>query len=393
MIMKRYITFFILLLLSVGIYAQDLSFLAQPADALVCENGNQLLSFETDTADYHGAEMIFHWFEYSEGQWNIVGNDAIHTVNSNQLMLAGVPESFDQNAYYCEISIADDTYISDTAVLTVQSIPNIDFLIDETTTCFGDLTTFNNSSPDSARIVSWEWSFDDPSNASLSPSRDAVFIFGAPTRYNVELTGTDSNGCQGSVSKEVKIHEVPTPEILGADIACSYQQNVLFSTDPGYSGYSWELQGDTDYLDIDETTINASAVILNCLQVETPRQYDLMLTVTDDNGCNGVAHHAFLLSTYQSPAQGQLIQKPENSKMLVCLVDDPGAKTYTWNITDRDSGELIDDWDTTDNFIILKEDVDTSRFDYSVEVKNTNENSCSSTFYLTDLKEFHTPQK
>ena len=390
--MKRYITFIILLLVSSGMYAQDLSFLAHPADAIVCENGNQLLSFETDTADYYGAEMIYHWFEYSEGQWNIVGNDAIHTLNSNQLMLTGVPESYNQNAYYCEIIIAEDSYISDTATLTVNPLPEVDFSVDETTTCFGDLATFNNNSPDITNIVSWQWTFNDPLNQSVSPSPDAVFVFGAPDSYNVELTGTDINGCQGSGSKEVKIHDIPTPSIYGADIACSYQENVLFQTDQGYSGYSWNLTGDTDYLDIDESTINTSDVILNCLQVEIPRQYEILITVTDDNGCNGMAQHAFLLSTYQSPAQGQLIQKPENSKMLVCLVDDPEMKTYTWYITDKDSGELIDDWYTTDNFIILKDGVDTSRFNYSVEVKNTNENSCSSTFYLSDLKEFHTPQ-
>ena len=347
-------------------------------------NSSHYFFIETDTAGFSGAEVVYLWFEDSGAGWQQVTSDANHYPDGALLKLVNIPEGFHGNSYYCEVQINTHSFTSETAILSVNVAQPVNFEAERF--CFGDVTTFANTTEEPETFDSWHWQFNDLSNPDSVLTKDAAHIFSVSGRYNVLLSGVDLNGCRSNISKEIKINQTPEPTILGPDIACSFQQNVKFDCKNNYAAYQWSIIGDEGYMTVVEETATTSIVTINCIQAFVPLQFDIALNVIDENGCETSVTKEFLMLKYKSPEKGNLIQKPNNSKMLVCLLEDSQEKLFNWFIVEKGTTNIVETFTTTDNFIVLDDEIDTTTFEYGVEVIDPTENNCSSSFYLNDEK-------
>ncbi len=97
----------------------------------------------------------------------------------------------------------------------------------------------------------------------------------------VSVIVTDNNGCIGDTVFSVAQYDTPQPQILGADAFCS-GDSVLLQTDAAFSAYAWS-----------EGSSQASIVV---------RQGgSYAITVTDDQGCRGVADINLIENTLPQP--------------------------------------------------------------------------------------------
>jgi gliding motility-associated-like protein len=73
--------------------------------------------------------------------------------------------------------------------------------------CFGDLTRFyDKSTSEQCAIIKYEWNFG---NNIISNVKNPTYTYESIGNYNVSLTLTSDNGCTGTTTKQITIHDVP----------------------------------------------------------------------------------------------------------------------------------------------------------------------------------------
>jgi len=381
--MKKITTLFIILMISGLSFGQQLYFQHHPESAIVCENSTHEFHVLTDTAGFQGAAMGYSWFFNETGTWVEVATGEHYVINGSVLKLLSIPLAFDAVQYRCVVSIGETTFESNPAILTVNPSPVLAF--EHANHCFGDVTQFVNTTNENTLFQSWHWDFGDESCPDSSLLANSVHYFCNPGDYTVKLTGVDVNGCSSTATQAVEILDLPKPWIEGPEIACSFQQNIKFFSSGAFVDYNWALVGDDTPCTF--SSGNTFEVLLDCDKTYSPEQFEVELTVTDDQGCSAVERSEFLILTYQSPQNGKLIQKPDNSQMLVCLLENPENMAYKWAVTVKGHPEdTITKYSTDVNFLLLTNPVNTVEFEYGVKVINTAENNCSSSFYLNEDK-------
>lgn len=124
------------------------------------------------------------------------------------------------------------------ATLTIHPAPLPGFFAD--TICIGDSTNFTDtSSIVSGSIIIWSWNFGDGSNSSLQHPAHAFANAGT---YNVSLGLVSDNGCVDSVSKVIKVLDLPNPLF---SVISNLNGVVEFAAVDTTSGsYYWDF-GDT----------------------------------------------------------------------------------------------------------------------------------------------------
>lgn len=378
--MKTYFWIILTLLISNHLNAQQLVFTHQPASQSVCEASDQMFSLQTDTVGFEGEQMVYTWLLFNTQNWMEVDPADPHfEIADSSLYVLNIPLSMDSYLFSCVITIGGYEFYSDTATLVVNPNPTVDFEYDGH--CFGEKTAFINTTPDLNNFEAWHWQFGDENCSDSSLFANANHYYCAPGEYNVTLKGLDQKGCEGEIEKIIEIFDVSPPVIEGPDIACSYQENIRFFADNDYSGYRWSLEG--LQLPCTLQTDSTFDVLLDCELTELPLQFDVQLEVTDQLGCKRDTMKEFLVLTYRSPENGVLIRKPENSNLLICLLDDTTNMVFNWARTLKTNpSDTLEKYNTHNNYVLFMENIDLSLYDYSVEVINTAENYCSSTFYL-----------
>ena len=116
-------------------------------------------------------------------------------------------------------------------------------------------------------FVSYLWSTDD--------TEQAIQV-NMPGTYSV--TVTDENGCQGSVATDVSENEAPTVQISGDLSFCEGNTTELSAGD--FASYEWSDGSETARITVSEAGPYG-------------------VTITDDNGCAGVA--SVEVSTFSPP--------------------------------------------------------------------------------------------
>jgi len=378
--MKTYFWIILTLLISNQLGAQQLVFTHQPASQSVCEASDQMFSIQTDTVGFEGEQMVYTWMLFNTQNWiEVDPADPHFEIEDSSLYVLSIPLSMDNYLFSCVITIGDYEYNSDTATLLVNPNPTVDF--EYNGHCFGEKTSFINKTDDLSDFESWHWDFGDNICSDSSLFVNANHYYCAPGEYNVILEGVDKNGCRGEIVKLIEIFDVNPPEIEGPDIACSYQENIRFFSDNNYSGYQWSLKG--LQLPCTLQTDTTFDVLLECELAENPSQFNVQLEVTDQRGCKTHTMKEFLVLTFRSPENGVVLRKPINSNLLICLLDDTTNMIYKWAKTLKaNPSDTLEKYNTHNNYALFKENIDLSLYDYSVEVINTAENYCSSTFYL-----------
>jgi PKD repeat protein len=158
--------------------------------------------------------------------------------------------------------------------------PDADFEVQ----CSGLTCAFTDrSDDDDGSVVSWDWDFGDGSGSS---NRSPSHTYGAAGRYTVTLTVRDDDGAQDARSREANA-EAPAPnkapdaefEVHCAGLTCSF---IDKSKDDDGTIVAWQWSfGD-----------GASSTERNPVhQYAGSGKYDVLLTVTDNDGAAGAKSH------------------------------------------------------------------------------------------------------
>ena len=143
---------------------------------------------------------------------------------------------------------------TDEVTVTVNPLPTVTASASPSVICEGASVSLSASG-----AATYLWSNGMPGTPiSVTPD--------SSTTYHV--TGTDVNGCIGTDSVSVTVHEVARIVIAGNNRICMGDSTVL-STEAGYSSYLWSPTGDTTSSITVKPTVSTSYSV----------------TATDSNGC------------------------------------------------------------------------------------------------------------
>jgi len=188
---------------------------------------NQLVQFH-DLSQTNGGGIITTWL------WNF--GDPVSGVN-NTSSSSGPSHLFTvAGSYFVTLTVTNSHGCINTITLpvTINTDPVATFSV--TTVCEGNATLFANLSiPNATGIVSYSWTFGD---GGTSSQQSPWHTYTASGFYNTTLTIVNTNGCMGTITKQVAVN--PKPVAGFAFSAASCIGNPVTFTDLSFipSGFS-----------------------------------------------------------------------------------------------------------------------------------------------------------
>jgi gliding motility-associated-like protein len=197
------------------------------------------------------------------------------------------------------IRVTDAVGCQTSRSVRVQSGLLVDFTHDIVCTSqavqFTDLTTSLTAVPSSQ--WTWSWNFGDPASgaANTSTLQNPTHVYATANDYNVTLTVNDGQGCQGTVTKRVRICGYPQPDFRKLD-SCQAPKPLFFA-DYTRTQRCGILYYDVDYGDGNAQHVPMPQVVFSPpyipvqgvpLFVNTygaPGTYNVTLTATGENNC------------------------------------------------------------------------------------------------------------
>ena len=155
---------------------------------------------------------------------------------------------------------------------------------------------------------------------------DDSLVVGTAGTYSV--TVTDAIGCEAETSIAVAEFNLPEPSIVGETAFCEGASTTL-SADAAYTSYAWSIGNATTS------------------QISVSTAESVSLTVTDSNGCVGVANTSTLINPLPIPViVGDLDFCPEGNTTLSTTEN---YASYSWSTGSTSDSTLVD----TDELVSL----------------------------------------
>ncbi|HLV41374.1 MAG TPA: PKD domain-containing protein [Brumimicrobium sp.] len=224
-----------------------------------------------------------------------------------------------QNLYGCADTIVQE--------ITIDPAPSPDFLSDKV--CFGDLTTFSNSSSiNSGTIDSYEWIFGE--NEGTSSVDKPLYEF---TTYEeshpVTLIVTSDKGCSDTITKTVDLLPIVDFEIdFGDQFGCApitlVFDNHSIITGATIFNYEWDFG--------DGSTSFQKSPVHTFLK---PGNYPVSLTVVTSTDCKIVLTDGLDLEVFPSPTAGFDVNPPITSvsEAFIKITDESqGATLWEYDL-------------------------------------------------------------
>lgn len=165
-----------------------------------------------------------------------------------------------------------------TREIVIDPLPEVDF--NYTSACIGQPVAFEDmtqiTGPD--EIISWHWTFGEITTAAL---QNPSIIFSAPGDVPVSLTVTSAKGCTSSITKIVRVNDMPEAAFsagntIGAPpLAIDFQNNST-----GAISYQW-LFGDP--------MKNSSTLAAPSFKFNQIGDYKVRLIAMNEAGCTDTA--------------------------------------------------------------------------------------------------------
>lgn len=144
--------------------------------------------------------------------------------------------------------------------ITVFALPMVDFTTTMSQGCVPLEVTFTDASVGiDGAITDWLWGLGGSCGTSNSPV--VTCNYSLADQYSINLTVTDENGCQNTITKPNLVSVSPAPEVMvSADntFGCTVPHFVNFSNDnpdPNIS-YSWDFGNGDTFEGVDPPTIS-----------------------------------------------------------------------------------------------------------------------------------------
>ena len=208
-----------------------------------------------------------------------------------------------------QVKLFDGLTFIDSITIRVFSNPNADFNGSPQSGCIGLNVSFTDLSigTGTANIVTWEWDFGDGgTDATNNP--DPNYTYTLAGSFAVSLKILDSNGCESSTTKPGYIStSIPPTAILthtpSPAVACNPPLDVNFSAASSFTNsttgggltYSW------DFGDLTSSTL----VVPPTKTYANNGIYNVVLEVTDNNGCTSSANTTVSIDNPQASFEAQ----------------------------------------------------------------------------------------
>ena len=308
--------------------AQSEQLIANDDNAIVSVNSINNPIFVLDNDE--GYDRIESTTDPENGIVNLEESHLIYTPDSN---------FYGEDSFSYIISDGAGDTASASVYITVNSLPNADFIATPDLVFLGDSISFDGSSSSDldGTITKYKWTFDD---GNTKTGEAVSHKYTEEGYYNVKLTVTDNNGGTSSASINVAVVASDNPPI--ADASGPYfgyiNEPITFngsnSTGDGeIISHEWDFgDGNTS----DQPITNHSYA--------TPGNYTVTLEVTDDGGKTGKDTTFALIISENRP--------PNKPKVEVLPVDNI-ENEYTFTAASEDpDGDMIHyvfDWDDGTN--------------------------------------------
>ena len=142
------------------------------------------------------------------GWWQTTGDGTFSPNDSSALAfyIHGVNDEANGSLqiYFQTIDNGGCNALYDTLDLVIVPTPTPDFSFTES--CFGNSTSFVNSSSSIDPIVGYSWNFE---LGGTSTQTDPTYTFVTPGPHNVQMIVTSANGCQDTLTQVVNAHYLP----------------------------------------------------------------------------------------------------------------------------------------------------------------------------------------
>lgn len=226
------------------------------------------------------------------------------------------------------------------AYFTIYNYASPEAEFSHSTVCIGSETSFSDLSTiptgGAGGIISWSWDFDDPVSGTLNHSntQNPSHQFSTPGFYNVELTVTGYNGCIDVITHQVLVRALPVVEFEAADV-CDGKTMVFTDQSTANSGiqsWLWDFGGGMTS-NLQNPTFAFSG----------PGTYNVLLIVTDANGCQNSRERTVLVHPNPIADFGfrQHCFFSEAQFFSAASLNDPLGTTideHSWNFGDPASG-------------------------------------------------------
>ncbi len=157
-------------------------------------------------------------------------------------------------------------------LVKINEVDGLTISTNKTSACMGS-STIEFNSPDT--YTSWLWDFGDGKQATTS---SVNHTYTAAGKYNVSLQVVDKNGCTASIIKNnyIEIKATPAPSITYSDsLLCVGGQISFENKTASTESVLWSF---SDGFSSDENSISRT--------FDTPGVYNLVVTITGENGCS-----------------------------------------------------------------------------------------------------------
>lgn len=150
--------------------------------------------------------------------------------------------------------------------------------------CSGQPALFTDQSQASggSNIIAWSWNFGDPASGSNTSSlQNPQHTYSQPGTYPVTLTVENMNGCMNVTTQNIIVASPAAVAIAGNIPAC-YGSPVVLQIDTAVTNpadiasYDWDFGDGTPH-----SSLASPSHIYS-----SPGVYNVILTITDNNGCS-----------------------------------------------------------------------------------------------------------
>ena len=290
---------------------------SQPVAAFSASNG--CLTDPTvfsDNSAFGGTTWSWNFGEPASGSNNVstIQNPS-HTYGSPGTYTVSLTIS---NANGCTSTIVHSIIIS--------PLPSVSFT--SNTVCFGNTTTFNNSSfITTGNITNWSWNFGDPNSGAnnVSNSMNPTHIFTAGGTFNVILTATSDSGCQSNVTVPVKVLPLPVAAFI-LPHGCSNTSVQFADSSTIATHWLWDFGN-----------LGATDTVKNPIYMYPSQgSYVVTLIVTSAGGCKDTVAHTFSVSPSPVPnfSPDSVCVNSPTSFTDLSVVPGGNVVSWSWNFGD-----------------------------------------------------------
>ena len=252
-------------------------------------------------------------------QWNF--GDNTNSLNSNPSHLYSNDGNFD-----VQLILTTDQACTDSLVksVTIYPLPITQFSFD--TVCYGNQTSFTNSSSISSGNLSYSWDFGDGANSNLI---DPSHLYASLDTFQVNLISSSTFGCKDTVVNSIIVNNQPIANFTVQD-ECLYDSAFFVNT--SISGaellnFNWNFGDGSLANNENPIHIYPSAGIFN-----------VALTVSSPSGCSSNVSKS--LTIYEVPTANFSVNEVCDSlpSLFVNLSSiGTGLLNYVWSFGDGNS--------------------------------------------------------